>query len=252
MSAPELLYGARTPGTFGLGAKPLGADTDGEVVLKQVHIHYALFELPMADVLPRLPTSLHPSVPAVIGVTVWRCDEGPLGAFGLAYVGLACRTGIKPRHLIHGAFCDNAEVAAWMERRYGLAARAARIRSLETYDRGWSQVEVDGRVVLDIASERTQPLVAGSTVKYSPVLNPAAFAAGPGLVQMEVAFDFRRVMRGVPRLNTYDAAAFGDASLRPQYPVSGTWAEVEVSLLPPRFKLDLNVPAETGGASRIS
>jgi len=182
---------------------------------------------------------------------VWRCAGGPLGAFALAYVGVACRTGIKPRHLIHGAWCDNTDVAAWLERRYGLAARPAQIRSLETYDRAWSQVETDGRVILDLASERTQPLVAGSTVKYSPILNPAAFKEGPGLVQMEVAFDFRRVMRGVPRADVYDAGAFGDASLRPHYPISGTWAEVEVSLLPPRFRLDLDVPAEAGGASRI-
>jgi len=251
MSAPELLYGARAPGTFGQGAQPLVADEDGELVLKDVQIHYALFELPMAEVLPRLPRGLHPSVPAVIGLTVWRCADGPLGAFGLAYVGVACRTGIKPRHLVHGAYCDNPNVAAWLERRYGLATRTARIRSLETYDRAWSQVEAEGRVVLDLASERTQPLVPGSTVKYSPILNAAAFSDGLKLVQMEVAFDFRRVLRGVPRLAVYDAEALGDTALRPQYPVSGTWAEAEVSLLPPRFRLDLEVPAEAGGAGRL-
>ena len=60
MSAPQLLYGHRAPGTFGIGAQPLMADSQGEVVLKDVHIHYCLFELPMADVLPRLPQSLHP------------------------------------------------------------------------------------------------------------------------------------------------------------------------------------------------
>lgn len=252
MSAPELLYGHRPRGTFGVGAKPLVADGRGDVVLKEVFIHYALFELPMADVLPRLPESLHPSVPAVLGITVWRCPDGPLGPFALAYAGVACRTGIKPRHLIHGAWCDNPEVANWLEGRYGLRPRAARIQNLETYDRAWSRVEVAGKPVLDLASERTQPLVAGSTVKYSPILNPAAFADGVALVQMEVAFDFRRVMRGVPRVGVFEAEAFGDAALRPHYPVSGTWAEVEVTLLPPRFRLDLTVPAEAGGAGRIT
>lgn len=169
MSAVELLYGARAGNTFGTQAKPLVTSARDDVVLKDVEIHYCLFELPMASVLPRLPASLHPSVPAVIGITVWRCDAGPLGAFTLAYVGVACRTGIKPRHLIHGAFCDRAEVGDWLRGRYGFDCRTAHVHSLETYDRVHSRIELHGKPVLDLVSDRLQPLVGrGAMVKYSP------------------------------------------------------------------------------------
>lgn len=251
MSAPELLYGQRPEGTFGIKAAPLTRDNAGEVVLKRVQVHYSLFELPMASVLPRLPTALHPSVPAAIGLTVWKCPEGPSGSFSVGWVGVTCRTGIKPRHLIHGAWCDREDAATWLRSRYGLNCTLAAISSLETWDRAWSKIEVAGVPVVELVTENPQPLVPGSTVKYSPVLNAARIENAVTLVQMESAFDFHRVLRGVPRLPVYAAEAMGDAGLSPHYPISGTWAEVDITLLPPRFKLDPEIPAEQGGASRL-
>lgn len=252
MSAAELLYGARAPGTFGTNAASLNVNARDEVLLKDVEIHYALFELPMASVLPRLPMSLHPSVPAIIGITAWRCAGGPLGAFTLVYLGVACRTGIKPRHLIHGAFCSSADVGGWLGERYGLQCQTAKVHSLETYDRAHSKVEVGGRTILEMVTDRVQPLAGrGAMVKYSPILNAAKSGADTVLVQMESSFDFKRVNRGTPRVDVFDAAALGDATLVPHYPVSGTFAVADITLHPARFKLDLNVPAERGGAKKM-
>ncbi|MSR15463.1 MAG: hypothetical protein EXR86_13070 [Gammaproteobacteria bacterium] len=251
MSAVELLYGSRDGST--LGAAPiLEASSREEVKLTDVEIHYCLFELPMAKVLPRLPTSLHPSVPAVIGLTVWRCPDGPLGRFSLAYVGVACRTGIKPRHFIHGAFCDSAEVSGWLARRYGLACRAAEIHSLGTYDRIYSEITVGGQRILELSTTGMQPLVGrGGMVKYSPILNAARIEYATVLVQMETSFEFKRVVRGVPSTGLYAAADLGDATLAPAYPISGTFSIVDVTLHAPRFKLDVSVPAERGGAAKL-
>lgn len=252
MSAVELLYGQRPGHTVGADAVPLDTASRDDVTLQDVEIHYCLFELPMASVLPRLPEAMHPSVPAVIGLTVWRCRAGPLGAFALAYVGVACRTGIKPRHFVHGAFCDNAEVGQWLRGRYGFACRDARIHSLETYDRAHSRVEVAGTPVLDLVSDRLQPLVGrGAMVKYSPPLNAARLGDEVALVQLEASFDFKRVARGVPQAGIYDAAALGDGALRPHYPISGTYALVDLTLHPARFKVSPTLPAEKGGAKKI-
>ncbi len=252
MSAVELLYGQRPGATVGAHAAPLDTTARDEIALKDVEIHYGLFELPMASVLPRLPESLHPSVPAVLGITVWRCHDGPLGTFSLAYLGVACRTGIKPRHFIHGAFCDRAEVATWLRDRYGLNCQLAKIHSLETYDRIHSCVEVNAVSVLDLVTENAIPLVGrGAMVKYSPILNAARLGGEVALVQMETSFDFKRVLRGVPRADIFDANALGDATLRPHYPISGTFAIADVSLHPARFRLDVSVSAEQGGARKI-
>ena len=167
-------------------------------------------------------------------------------------MGVACRTGIKPRHLIHGAFCDRAEVGNWLRDRYGLNCQTAKIHSLETYDRIHSRVELNGTPILDLVSERMQPLVGrGAMVKYSPPLNAARVGADIALVQLEASFDFKRVARGVPHTEIYHAAALGDADLRPDYPISGAFAIVDVSLHPARFKLSPTVPAERGGAKKI-
>lgn len=252
MSAVELLYGQRPGHTVGTQATPLATAARDEVTLKDVEIHYCLFELPMANVLPRLPQSVHPSVPAVLGITVWRCPEGPLGAFALAYVGIACRTGIKPRHFIHGAFCNRAEVGEWLRERYGFACQTAQIHSLETFDRAHSRVELNGTPILDLVTDRLLPLVGrGAMVKYSPPLNAAKVGEEIALVQMEASFEFKRVARGVPQVLQYEAAALGDATLRPVYPISGTFALVDVMLHPARFKVSPTVPAEQGGAKKI-
>jgi len=252
MSAVELLYGQRPGHTVGTDARPLVTSAREEVALKDVEIHYCLFELPMASVLPRLPEAMHPSVPAVLGLTVWRCRSGPLGPFALAYVGVACRTGIKPRHFIHGAFCDSLDVGNWLRDRYGFPCRVANVHSLETYDRAHSRVEIDGTPILDLVSDRLQPLVGrGAMVKYSPALNAARLGDEVALIQLEASFDFKRVARGVPQAGVYDAAALGDGALRPHYPISGTFALTDVTLHPARFKVSPTIPAERGGAKKI-
>ena len=62
-------------------------------------------------------------------------DGGPLGAFECAWLGLACRTGIKPRHLIHAAYVTRADVGDWLQRRYGFNYEVADVHYRETYDR---------------------------------------------------------------------------------------------------------------------
>jgi hypothetical protein len=252
MSMPELLYGARPADGLGRNAPVLDPGLREEFKLPDVEVHYCLFEVPMASALPRLPASLHPSVPALLGVTCWRCSDGPLGAFTLVYLGLACRTGIKPRHLVHGAFCDRPDVGRWLGARYGLDCRVARLHSLETYDRVHTRVEVDGDPVLEITTADPQPLTGrGAMVKYSPALNAARIGDHPALVQMEASFDFKRVARGRPQVLHYVAAALGDATIAPHYPISGAFAVVDITLHPARFRLDLELPAERGGARKI-
>ena len=72
------------------------------------------------------------------------------------------------------------------------------------------------------------------------------------MVQMETAYAFKRVIRGTPQLLAYDAAALGDPRILPTFPMSGTHAVVDVTLLPPRFTADFAVPAEAGGAKKIA
>ncbi len=252
MSAPELLYGHRDSATVALAATALDLTTSDTVVLPDAEIFYSLFELPMHVALERLPRSLHPSIPAVMGVTFIRAKDGPLGPFILAYLGVACRTGIKPRHFITGAFCDNVEAADFFARRYGFAIQMAEVQYHETYDRVRGHIGLNGRSLLDLVIAQCIPLVgAGATIKYSPPLNAVSVGGKPALVQFEAAYDYKRVLRGRPQTLQYDAAGLGDSAVAPTQPIAGSHAIVDLHLMPVRFQAHLDVPAETGGATKV-
>jgi hypothetical protein len=253
VNAPVLLYGNRAPSTVTLAAEPLDVSPQETLVLPDVAILYVLFEMPMTVALERLPVALHPSIPAVLGITVMHAKESPFGEFTLAYQGIACRTGIKPRHFITGAFCGNAQAAHYFTVRYGLDVRAAEVSYLETYDRVHGEVRVDGRSILDLSIVECLPLVGnGALIKYSPPLAATRVNGEPALVQFEAGYDFKRSIRGRPQLTAFDAAALGDAAVKPATPIAGSNAVVDLHLMPVRFQVDLTTPAEAGGAKKVA
>jgi hypothetical protein len=249
----ELLYGHRPAADWREVTARLDVNLTEDLALENLQVHYALFEVPMQVTLECLPVSLHPAIPAHLGITFWRCDGGPLGAFECAWLGLACRTGIKPRHLIHAAYVTRADVGEWLQRRYGFNYEVADVHYRETYDRLQGRIVQNGRTLLDTVTTQMQPVVgAGAAVKYSPALNPARVGDQPLMVQMEAGYSFKRVIRGTPQLLTFDAAGLGDARITPKYPMSGTHALVDVTLHAPRFTADFVVPAEQGGAKKLA
>lgn len=251
--AAELLYGNRAANDIALAATPLDTAAGDTVVIEDVEILYVLYEMSMASALERLPASLHPSVPALFGFTFMRAPGGPLGAFTIAWHGIACRTGIKPRHLVQGAFCNSTQAGDFFASRYGFACRSAEVGLRETFDRVRGHVEVDGTTLIDVAITESLPLVgAGALIKYSPPLNGTTLAGGPALVQFEAGYDFKRVLRGRPRLAAFAAAELGDAGLAPTHPIAGSHAVVDLHLMPARFQVDLVTPAEAGGARKIA
>ena len=253
MNAPVLLYGNRAPGTVNLATTALDVSPQETLLLPDVEILYVLHEMPMQTALARLPVALHPSIPAVLGMTFIHARQSPFGEFTLAYLGIACRTGIKPRHFITGAFCGNQAAAAYFGSRYGFDCKSATVSYRETYDRIRGEVVVDGRSVLDVAIAECQPLVgAGGMIKYSPPLTAATVNGEAALVQFEAAYDFKRSVRGRSQLASFDAAALGDAAIAPSMGIAGSHAVVDLHLMPVRFQCSLSTPAEQGGAKKIA
>ena len=231
MNAPVLLYGQRAPDTLALAAEALDLSTQETLLLPAVEILYVLFEMPMQVALARLPVSLHPSVPAVLGMTVMHAKASPFGEFTLAYLGIACRTGIKPRHFITGAFCGNAAAARYFGNRYGFACQAASVNYRETYDRVRGEVVLDGHTVLDIAIAECVPLVGvGGMIKYSPPLTSTRINGAAAMVQFEAGYDFKRSVRGRPQLASFEAAALGDGAVKPTMAIAGSHAVVDMQI----------------------
>ena len=253
MRETVLLYGKRDPATVAVNMVPLDPTSTGTITITDAEIAYSLFEIRIRDAQALLPPSLHPSVPALIGVTFIRARGGPLGAFNLAYCGIACRTGIKPRHYIQSAFSDCNQASEFFTTRYGFPCQTATIESRESYDRIHGRVETESGCVLETTTVDCVPLVgSGAAVKYSPPLNVTQVSGQAALVQFEAAYDFKRVLRGQPALNTFESAVVGEDQPRPNHAISGTFAVVDLHLMPVRFEVDLSVPAEQGGARKIA
>ncbi len=253
MNAPVLLYGNRAPDTVPLAPTALDVSPQEILILPDVQILYVLHEMPMQAALTRLPVALHPSIPAVLGMTFIHAKDSPFGEFTLAYLGIACRTGIKPRHFITGAFCGNPAAANFFTSRYGFDCKSATVSYRETYDRIRGDVVMDGRSILDVAIAECLPLVgAGGMIKYSPPLTATRVNGAAALVQFEAGYDFKRSVRGRSQLATFDAAALGDAAVTPTMGIAGSHAVVDLHLMPVRFQVDLTTPAEAGGAKKIA
>ncbi|MFT4580825.1 MAG: hypothetical protein ACI915_004114 [Gammaproteobacteria bacterium] len=253
MSKPKLLYGERASSDFAPPKSKLDYAATKALALDNVEIFYSLFETPMNDVLRALPASLHPSIPAVLCTNFWNVTESPFGPFTFAYVGPACRTGIKPRHMVTRAWCDNPLAAGYLGANYGFDCKLAEIRCGESYERIRGEVVIDGKTLLDITTTDCVPIVGGGgSVKYSPPLNLCLVDNRPLFAQLEVGYTFKRVLRGSLAAPVFDAVQFGDVALTPSYPIAGTFAVCDVQLMPVRFAVDLTVPAEDGGAVKLA
>ena len=94
----ELLYGCGD-GSELARADHFDSSSSKSVRVENVDVFYSLFEVSMDEALQIIPSGLHPSIPAVMGVTFWRAKDSELGPFTIGFAALACRTGIKPVYL---------------------------------------------------------------------------------------------------------------------------------------------------------
>ena len=215
--------------------------------IENVDVFYSLFEVSMEDALALIPSGLHPSIPAVMGVTFWRAKDSEFGAFTLGFAALACRTGIKPRHLVLQAYCDNERAREFFGARYGFNCEPADVFFQENYDRFYGRVTQNGKIVLEAETSEALPLVGGGVaVKYSPPLNATQINGENTLVQFEAGYEFKRAARGKPKLLAFDGP------IQAKTPVSGTHALCDIDFLPARFSIDISIPAEQGGARKIA
>jgi hypothetical protein len=199
-----------------------------------VEVFQAMFEMRVGAREAVLPPGLHPTNPPTLIVLAWRPRESPWGPFALAQVRIGCRSGVRTRGLVVGCGCDDDTAAAALAARWGLGSRPAQVALDRRYDAVRLDVAFDGRPVLSIDALDPDPL-APHDVQYTGTLTPARTSRGPRLVQLEPQYETERAERLHPRLEHFDAGAWGDARLSPYHPVSASISVARVTLPPPRF-----------------
>ena len=113
------------------------------------------------------------------------------------------------------------------------------------YDGSDAQVRIGDAVVLRLGGIDPEPM-GGDDVQYTGTLNLAHTPNGLRLVQLEAHHRASRVERLKPRLDVFDAAAWGNPLLDPYLPVSASVARESVTFPPIRFVCSVTDLAFTG------
>lgn len=226
-------------------APELASFTAEPLTLPGVEVMQAVFELEGQGIESYFPPGLHPTLPVLAVFAFWRATAGPLGAFTLAQLRLSCRSGARPRQLLFAAFCEGEAARAELNARFAFGARPAAVSLARFYDRVDAAIALDGRKVLELRAKAPLPLAPGD-LQFFASAHPARTPKGLRLVQVDAEYEIVRAERARPELAAFDAAAFGDATLRPAHPVAAFVALGEITLGRIRYVLRPDVLAFEG------
>jgi len=196
------------------------------------------------------PPALHPTLPVLAVLALWRADDGPLGRFALVQLRLSCRSGVRPRQLLVASFADGEAARAGLNERFAFGARPARIRLDRFYDRVEGEIEVDGANALEVAALGPLPLATGDLQFFSS-MHAAETPKGLRLLQIDTDIQVTRAERAEPRVTHFAADAFGIPGAKLAYPVAAFVALCDLTLPRLRFMCRPDVPA-FAGTERIS
>lgn len=196
------------------------------------------------------PPALHPTLPVLAVLALWRAADGPLGRFALAQLRLSCRSGVRPRQLLVASFADGELARAALNGHFAFGARAARIRLDRFYDRVEGEIEVDGASALEVTGRGPLPLATGDLQFFSS-MHAAETPKGLRLLQIDTDIQVTRAERAEPRVTRFAADAFGIPGAKLAYPVAAFVALCDLTLARLRFMCRPDVPA-FAGTERIS
>ena len=192
-----------------------------------------------------LPPSLHPTIPAALSLQVWSVGRSPWGAFRMAVVRAACRSGVRARGFTLGAFASTQASCEALRRHFGFPARHAEVLLRHGYDGLDASVTFDANEILRVHALDPEPMDAND-VQYTGTLNLARTPNGIRLVQLEADHAATRVERLAARLLKFDAAAGGSPLLDPYVVVSSSLAAESIVFPPMRFVCKADELAFTG------
>jgi len=240
-----MLLGSADVETLARRAPRLDSFSTDALLLPDVEMFQATFELAGQGVGSLFPPGLHPTLPVLAVFAFWRATSGPLAAFTLAQLRVSCRSGARPRQLLLASFVAGEPARELLNARFGFGAKPAIVELARFYDRAEARVVLDGKTVLEAHAHAPLPLAA-SDLQFFASVHPAHTPKGFRLVQIDAEYKIARAERARPVLDAFDPAAFGITGFRPAYPVAATVALGEVTLPRVRFVVRPDVLAFEG------
>jgi hypothetical protein len=163
----------------------------------------------------------------------------------MAQCRVECRSGLRPRAFLRGGVIDDEGAGTALAGRWGYALAPGEVRFARGYDRICVEVVQGGRTILDAALEDPVPL-RNADAYYVANMNLARTPRGLRLVQVDPSFEVERAERGRPRIDRFDALAWGCAGVRPSHPISASFTIASVTLPALRYVCRPDVLAFVG------
>jgi hypothetical protein len=234
-----MLSGSASVEALGELAPEVPSLQTASVTARGMEIVQAGFEYPYALRESLLPPGLHPTNPPMLTVLVYRCVDpaaasetsGTLGAFTMVQVRIECRSGMRSRGFLLGAYCDSEAAAVELATRWGYRTTVGRCELRRGYDRVAVSVTPAGSAGPPVlALELLDPMpLAPTDVQYVANMNLARTPAGLRLLQVEPEHTVSRAERALPRLTAWNGAAWGAPALQPGSPIAGSIAVGDIT-----------------------
>ena len=195
-----------------------------------------------------IPRTMHPSIPSYAIFNVTHYPESPAGAFSIAEVRIAGRTGVRPRGFVLRSFCDSENARRELGARWGFPVAPAEVKIDLRHDRIVAHVIADGRNALDCELV-DRDVIAGNDIQYIASMHLARNKEDGKmvLVQVDPEFVFSKAERGKPRILHLDNNAWGAGdNLRLGNPISATFTVADVTMPKIRYICNPEVPAMQG------
>jgi hypothetical protein len=218
-----VLSGTGHPDDLVIGRADLDSFATEAVTLPGVEVLQALCEIRIGGRQRSLPGGLHPTNPPSCVLQVWRCPESPWGPFGMAQARVGCRSGLRPRGLVHGCIVDNPAAAAALRARWGLPAQPGEVELRRGYDGVVATATIGGTRVLSLTGLDPDPL-GPADVAYTTTVALAGTPRGLRLVQVDTDVTPTRAERLRPRLDAFVTDGWVHESVEPYHPVSASIA----------------------------
>jgi hypothetical protein len=203
------------------------------------------YELDDTHDLALIPPALHPAIPLYGTLMLRTHPESPVGSFALAELRVMTRAGIHYGGFTVGVIASTRDAVDFLRDGYGYPATLGEVQIDRRHYATLGRVRCDGGLALEAALEHAEP-IAPSDVLYTNSFNLALVGGEPTIVQAEPAYTPERAERGSPRVEFFDAAAFGDARIKLTTPLPATYASGSLEMRPVRWLMDPKVPAVMG------
>jgi hypothetical protein len=208
-----------------------------------------VFEIDDRSALDLIPGALHPTIPLYANLMLLRHAESPAGPFALAELRIVSRAGMHQGGFTTGGFCNSDQAIAFLRDRYGWPLERGEISIQRRHYAVLGSVAAGGEPVFEGWLEKAEAISAGDLL-YPVSLHLAVLDGVPRLIQAEPLYVPERAERGTPRVQRFDAAAFGEPRVRFTNPLPATWTRGAFEMRPVRWVMDPDRPAIVG-ATRV-